>query len=145
MRADVATREIHDPDIHHIWIIAAAIHRFHHPFGLEPVGTDPASDAEEKFETVRERRSKMDQHELVSWILVVTGLLICLAALVKGAMSLFTKAKSEENGSPYWDVDWGGILIAVVVFIIGLEIIDEGFEATDENLTTSSSEATIQR
>lgn len=87
----------------------------------------------------------MDQHELVSWILVITGLLICLAALVKGAMSLFAKAKSEENGSPYWDVDWGGILIAVVVFIIGLEIIDEGFEATDENLTTSSSETTTQQ
>lgn len=87
----------------------------------------------------------MDQHELVSWILVVAGLLICLAALVKGAMSLFTKAKSEENGSPYWGVDWVGIIIAVVVFIIGLEIIDEGFEATDENPTTSSSEATTQQ
>ena len=87
----------------------------------------------------------MDQHELVSWILVVTGLLVCLAALVKGAMSLFTRAKSEENDSVYWDVDWGGIFIAGFLFVVGLWIINEGFEAADEKSTTSSTESTFQQ
>lgn len=82
----------------------------------------------------------MDQHELVSWILVVTGLLVCFAALVKGTMSLFTRAKSDENDSVYWDVDWGGIFIAGFLFVVGLWIIGEGFEVVDDNSTTSPSE-----
>lgn len=80
----------------------------------------------------------MDQHELVSWILVITGLLICLAALVKGAMSLFTRAKSEENGSMHWDVDWGGIVIAALMFSVGLWVIGEGFDVKEDADSTPS-------
>ena len=61
----------------------------------------------------------------------MTGLPIFLAALVKGELFLFARVKDGESDYS-WDVDWGGIVIAFVVFAIGLALVDKGFEVKDE-------------
>ena len=73
----------------------------------------------------------MNQQELVSWSFVILGLLICMGGFVKGIFSLFRRTPKDSEAPSEWTVDWGGIGIAVLVFVIGVAVVDLGFTVAD--------------
>ena len=64
----------------------------------------------------------MDLRDLVFSSFVIMGLCICVGAVIKGFLSLFTKTH-DDNAGWYWDVDWRGLVIAGFIFYLGLMLL----------------------
>jgi len=66
----------------------------------------------------------VDQADFVGWVIIAIGIVIALAGLTKGAMSLFVK--KHTNGSSSWEIDGGGVILAITLLLAGIWLMSQG-------------------